>query len=274
MRRAWPALAALALLAGAGCGKSNLATTTSASTPVVTVAKTPGQPAKPPSSSAPKTPSARAPKVPGSSPVPVPLTLTPARAVAFSRAVQLTSADVPGAHEAPASKTPAAREREAARCGGQATPTIGGARSAELQRGHGLERETISSSVAVLQDAHSVERDLAYAATAAGLRCYQSVLTRSLRSEADPNVKLLGVAVAPLRVSIGGVGRAEGIRILARVGVPGAAVVVRLFVDAITLPYGPAEIDLFGTSFVQPVPVRTEEELLTLLHRRALAQKL
>ncbi len=49
---------------------------------------------------------------------------------------------------------------------------------------------------------------------------------------------------------------------------------MRLFVDAITLPYGPAEIDLFGTSFVQPVPVRTEEELLTLLHQRALAQKL
>ena len=55
---------------------------------------------------------------------------------------------------------------------------------------------------------------------------------------------------------------------------PGAGVVVRLFVDALTLPYGPAEIDLFGTSFVQPVAARTEQELLALLHERALAQQL
>jgi hypothetical protein len=263
-------LVVLAALAAAGCGKSDLASTSSSSTPVATVAKAPANPSAPGT----KPPSARAPKVPGSPPVAVPLALTAARAAAFARAVELTSADVPGAHEAPASKVPSAREREAARCGGQATPTLGGARSAELQRGRGLERETISSSVSVLHDAHGVERDLAYAATTAGLKCYYGVLTRSLQSEADPNIKLLGVKVEPLQVSVAGAGRAEGIRVLARVGVPGANAVVGLFVDAVTLPYGPAEIDLFGTSFVQPVPARTEQELLALLHRRALAQKL
>jgi hypothetical protein len=307
MRRLNAALLGLAALAAAGCGKSDLATTTSASTPARATAKAPAAPSNPATpggsgspgapgasggpgasgvpgesggageSSAPGTstsPPARTPKVPGSPPVSVPLALTAARAVAFAHAVRLTSADVPGAQELPPSKTPAAREREAARCGGQATPTVGGGRSADLQRGHGLERETISSSVTVLDNAHSVERDLAYAATTAGLKCYRDVLTRSLKAEADPNIKLLGVAVAPLRVSIAGAGRAEGIRIVARVGVPGPGVVLRLFVDAITLPYGPAELDLFGTSFVQPVPERTEEELLTLLHQRALTQNL
>ncbi len=100
------------------------------------------------------------------------------------------------------------------------------------------------------------------------------MLARSLQSEADPNIKLLGVRVAPLQISVAGAGRAEGIRILARVGVPGAGVVVRLFVDALTLPYGPAEIDFFGTSFVQPVAGRTEQELLSLLHQRAAAHRL
>lgn len=265
-RRLWVALGAVAALAAAGCGKSNLATTTTASAPVATVATAPSR--------APKTPPARAPKLQHTPSVPLPLALTAARAAAFARAVQLTSADVPGAHDTPRSSTPSAREREAARCGGRSAPTIGGGRSPELERGHGLERETIASSVEVLHDARSVERDLAYAQTTGGLHCYEHVLARSLQSEADPNIKLLGVRVAPLQIPVAGAGRAEGIRILARVGVPGAGVVVRLFVDALTLPYGPAELDFFGTSFVQPVAGRTEQELLSLLHQRAAAHRL
>ena len=162
-----------AALALAGCGKADLSTTTGASAPpakTATVAKEP----------APRTPAA-----------PVPLPLTAARAAAFAKAVELTGADVPGAHPARRSKTPLAREREAAQCGGRTAPAVGGARSPELQRGGALERESISSAVEVLRDAKSVERDLAYAQTAAGLRCYERVLSRSLRAEADPNIRML-----------------------------------------------------------------------------------
>jgi hypothetical protein len=247
-------LGAVAVLA-AGCGKSDLAST-SASTPAPAVTAKAAAPA------------------PEAAPVPVPLPLTPARSAAFARAIQLTTADVPGAHEATRTKPPLAREREAANCGGRSTPTVGGARSPELERGRGLDRETISSSVEVLHDAKSVERDLSYAQTKAGLHCYEHVLSRSLQAEADPNVRLLGVRVAPLAIPLAGVGHAKGIRIVASVGVPGAGAVVRLYVDAISLPYGPAEIDLFGTSFVQPVPERTEQELLELLHARARAHRL
>src|SRR4051812_11579390 len=150
------ALAALAVLAAAGCGKSDLVTNTATPASVTTV-------------------KAAAP-APKASAVPVPLRITPARSAAFARGVQLTAADLPGAHEAPRSQTPLAREREAAKCGGRSTPTVGSARSPEFERGRGLDRETISSSVEVLHDARSVERDLAYAQTTGGLRCYERVL--------------------------------------------------------------------------------------------------
>ncbi len=245
-----------AALALAGCGKSNLATTTAAAPSTArtaTIAKAPARRA---------------------SAVPLPLPLTAARAAAFAKAVELTGADVPGAHLARRSKTPLAREREAAQCGGRTAPAIGGGRSPELQRGRALERESLSSGVEVLRDQKSVERDLAYAQTPAGLRCYERVLSRSLRAEADPNIKIFDVRVAPLSVTVAGAGPARGIRILAHVGVPGAGVVVRLFVDAVSLPYGPAEINLYGTSFVQPIAERTEQELLALLRERARRQEL
>lgn len=50
--------------------------------------------------------------------------------------------------------------------------------------------------------------------------------------------------------------------------------VVRLFIDALSFGYGPAEIGLYATSFVQPEPLRTEQELLTLLRERAELQRL
>ena len=263
------AAASVILLAGAvaaavGCGKSDLASTTSSTTtktaPPARVATVPRAPAPP----------ARR----RQQAVPVPLKLTAARAGAFARAVMLTAADVPGAKPVARERTPAAREREAAQCGGRSAPAIGSGRSPELQRGRGLDRESVSSSVEVLHDAKAVERTLHATPSSAGLGCYERVLARSLHSEADPNIRLLGVKVAPLTLGIGSAGEARGLRILARVGVPGAGVVVPLYVDALSLGYGPAEIDLYATSFVQPVARRTEQELLALLHERARRQML
>ncbi len=256
--RALAALGAAAALAAAGCGKADLATDTSTTAGGQTPRAATKQAARPQPPPAVR-PAHR---------------LSAARAAAFARAVVLTAADVPGARAAPSSSPSSAREREATTCGGRTTPTIGEARSPELERGSGLDRESLSSSVQVLRDARSVERDLSGTATAGGLRCYERVLRRSLQKEADPNVRLLGIRVAPVHVTVDGAGEASGIRILARVGVPSAAAVVRLYVDALSVPYGPAEIDLYATSFVQPVAVRTEQELLQLLHERASRQRL
>ena len=59
-----------------------------------------------------------------------------------------------------------------------------------------------------------------------------------------------------------------------RVGIVGSRLAVALYVDALSLPYGPAELDLYTTSFVQPVALRTQQELLTLMRARALLHRL
>jgi hypothetical protein len=201
--------------------------------------------------------------------VSVPLPLTAARAASFASAVSLSRADLPGSAPSPRSKRNPSEEREAAKCGARETRAIGGGRSPDFQRGEGLDRESISSGVDVLSDARAVSGDLSYTASSAGLACYAKVLTKSLRGEADKSVRILGLHVSTLGLGIGPGQRAKGIRIAARVGIAGSGITVRLFVDALSLPYGPAELDLYTTSFVQPVAERTQSELLTLLSERA-----
>jgi len=217
-------------------------------------------------------PSARAPRPAHRSPpaerVTLPLPLTAARATGFAQAVTLHRADLPGAAPSARSETPPTQEREAAKCGARGTRAIGGGHSPDFQRGAGLDRESISSGVDVLTGAGAVGSDLAYTASHAGLACYSKVLGKSLRSEQDSHVRLLGVRVGRLRLPVGSE-QASGIRIAARVGIAGSGVTVRLFVDALSLPYGPAELDLYSTSFVQPVAERTQRELLVLLRKRA-----
>jgi hypothetical protein len=204
----------------------------------------------------------------------VPLPLTAARAARFAAAVALRRVDLPGSSPTARSRTPASEQREAAQCGQRSTRALGGGRSPNFERRDGLDRESISSGVEVLSDAGAVEGDLAYASSRAGLRCYAKVLAKSLRSERDSHVRLLGLRVGRLQLSVGAAGQASGIRIAARVGVAGAPVTVAVFVDALSLPYGPAELDLYSTSFVQPVPERTQSELLALLRERARRQRL
>lgn len=208
------------------------------------------------------------PSPPAAEHVAVPLALTAARAGGFARAVTLHRADLPGSSPSARSQTPPSREREAQNCGPDAPRAIGGARSPDFQRGAGLDRESISSGVDVLSGARAVRSDLAYAASRAGLACYSKVLGKSLSSEQDSHVRLLGVHVGHLRMPVG-TALANGIRITARVGISGSPVTVRLYVDALSLPYGPAELDLYSTSFVQPVAERTQQDLLTLLRERA-----
>jgi hypothetical protein len=251
------AVAALALLALCGCGKADLH-------------RASAQP-----SGRERTPRAAAPsrRAPAEA-VAVPLALTAARASSFSRAVSLRRVDLPGAVSSARSPTPASQEREAANCGGRPARVLGGGRSPNFQRGVGLDRESISSAVDVLSNASEVRRDLAYAASRAGLECYSKVLGKSLRGEASSRVRLLGVHVAQLGLDVGPLARATGLRITARVGIAGGGITVSLYVDALSLAYGPAELQLYTTSFVQPVPVRTQRELLGLLQARARLQRL
>lgn len=265
------AAAALAMvaLAASGCGKGAYreGSTASASLPPAS-----SGPLAPPAQGNPATPANPPPAA--SAPVPLPLPLTRARAEAFAHSVLLGRYDLPGSTPSARSKSSAAQEREAARCGGRKTEALGGASSPTFHRGAGLNREGISSSVQVLGDAAAVKGDLEYASSKAGLACYAKVLGQSLREEQNTHLKLRNVRVGRIGITIGPSERASGIRVTADVEVVKAQVQVRLFVDAVSLPYGPAELDVFATSFVQPEPERTERELLALLRERALLRKL
>jgi hypothetical protein len=256
---------AVALLAAVGCGKSNLVRPASAPS-ATTVPRLPK-----PSAPSPSVPGARQrlKRAVGEAGVAVPLALTAARAAAFERGVELRAADLPGARAERHGPTPRRQAEEAAKCGGRSTRAIGGGRSADLVRGRGLERESISSSVLVLADEATVARDIEYAESKAGLECYARIVGRNLAAEQRATVHVLGVHVTRIRVQVPGREVAAGIRIAARVGVPSSQLAVSLYSDALSLAYGPAELDLYATSFVQPEPVRSEQQLLTLMRDRA-----
>ncbi len=244
-------LRALALLAvvAAGCGKSNLIQGPSAS-----VKAPPGGHAGP----------ARAPKPPAPAAVAIPLKLTPARAAAFARAVNLTALDVPGSHRAP--PTPSLENgQEESQCGQGEAQAVGGGRSERLERGSALEAESISSTVIVLASAAAAQSDLAYAESPAGLRCYTKLLSRKLARESTADVAIDRVVVQRLKL----LGSASGVRITARISGVKSGLSLGLYVDAVAFQYGPAEVELYATSFVQPVPARTEQELLAVMRARA-----
>jgi hypothetical protein len=232
-----------------GCGKSNLPHGPSASV------RAPGAHARP----------ARAPKPAAPSVVAVPLKLTPARAAAFARAVNLTALDVPGSHRAPPTPSVETRQEESQQCGQGEARAVGGGRSARLERGSELEAESISSSVIVLASAAAAQTDLAYAESPAGLRCYTKLLSRKLARESTASVAIGRVLVQRLKL----LGSASGIRITARISGVKSGLTLGLYVDAVAFQYGPAEVELYATSFVQPVPARTEQELLAVMRARA-----
>ncbi len=253
----------VAALLALGCGKSDLPR------PAASAAAT--------SAGRAGTPSARAGRLPGLAakpvPVPIPLPLTNARARSFAGAVELVPVDVPGAKVDHEGHSNSQEEREASRCG-KAAAVLADGKSPKLHRGAGLAQEDISSSTEVLASAAAVKSNLASLRSSAGVRCYSRVLKAGLGREAGGGLRLLGLRIGRVNVAGAGGQGGEGLRIEAAVGLTGTAGVVRVFIDAVSFAYGPAEIDLYATSFVQPEPTRTEQQLLTLLRERASLQRL
>ena len=274
-----PVLALLTALAlsVAACGKSDLRT---GSGRREAPSGASAAPRTPPPAGAPGGPTASTPhhskpaKAIPQTGVPVPLALSTAHAASFARAVQLTLADVVGGRAQPHSATPRSEEEEAAKCAASRDGGFGGARSADFARGRGLEREEISSSIQVLSSEAAVRRDLEYAQSKQGLRCFARIVGRNAVSKAEQHVRLIGLDVATITVDLPAGLRAAGLRIAARVGVPGTRAQVSMFSDALSLGYGPAELNLYATSFVQPAPLRTEQQLLELMRERALRARL
>jgi hypothetical protein len=201
--------------------------------------------------------------------VAIPLKLTAARASAFAKAVNLLPVDVPGSHITPRSPNLESQKEEASQCAGGEAEAIGGGRSGKIHRGSELSSESISSSVIVLPSSRAAQADLAYADSRAGIACYGKILRKSLAGESTSGLSVGHVIVARLRVSSTRGPTARGIRISAHISGVRSGITISLFVDAIAFAYGPAEIELYSTSFIQPIAPRTEEGLLWVLQARA-----
>ena len=256
---------ALALAIGTlvmGCGKSNLVTHGAEASAPRPGALPPLRAHRP------------APGVSTLAPVAIPLKLTPERASAFARAVDLVPLDIPGSHTAPRSPKIESPREEATDCSHASQAPIGGGRSAKLDRGSELESESISSSVVVMPSEQTARADLAYANSATGLACYTRLLRRKLDEESNTTVKVGRVLVRALTVGSGSGLRASGLRIEAEISGAKGGLTLGLFVDALGFDYGPAEIELYATSFVQPMALKTEDNLLALMQARARLSRL
>ena len=254
--------AILLALGAAGCGKGNLISSHETTSTEARVARSP-----PAHAAAPR----RVPRLDE----PLPKLGSPPTAVqaaAFGRAVNLRLADVPGAHASRRS-TNRQRAQEARECEGGTTLGIGGSESLRFTRGKGLAREVISSGVAVLASERAARKDLRSVTSRAGIACYAEVVKRSLGRE-ENGLRLAALHVARLQVPLAGALHGNGIRVSMRITEIKTGISIPLFIDALVFVHQAAELELYASSYVQPEPERTEQQLLGLMEQRARLSKL
>ena len=200
--------------------------------------------------------------------------LTKARASAFARSVDLTLADLPGATISAPAKHPERATNEARSCGGStgASHELAQVQSPSFVRGAGLTREAISSTVTMLSNAGLAQRSVAPADSRKLLACYTRLVRRRLSGERLPGLQLGHIGLSVLPASLPDAKASFGIRISATLSSTRSGLAVRLYLDLLGFTQGAAEISLEATSFVQPEPIRTEQELLALMRARALQE--
>jgi hypothetical protein len=208
--------------------------------------------------------------------------LTPSRsqALAFARAVNLSVGDIPEAsiETKPSRKSDAKERREFQACerfvGWRQARTIAEASSPKLKRGQELEIELIRSSVAVVSNEQTVDRQFAFLASPAVRTCAARALTRNLDDKPLRNAHWARVTVSKLPVKAPGATATLGIRVEAMLDIAFSEVTVPIYVDELGFAIGRAEVGLLAASATQPVPASTEQELVALLLARAKAHSL
>jgi hypothetical protein len=193
--------------------------------------------------------------------------VTKAEGIAFAHAVNLTVADV---REATTSRRRRRSEHEPAECGlvGSAHEIVD-VKSPLLSRGAGLEKEQISSGVSILSSARVAEKDVASAQSAKGRACLARLLRQRLAGKVGKGVSFGHLALVSLPVQAPGADGSVGLRIVMSLIPDGTEVSIPAYVDLLVFTRGPAEISLVTISSVQPEPATTEQQLMSLLVRRA-----
>lgn len=270
---------ALAGASLASCGKGSLTstvvqTTSAATSPSSTTTA-------PPSTSTGTTPA------PGTSPSPGTTPSSPSResAVAFARAVNLTSDDVPGftpseKHNS-SSEHEKRLERAMLRCAGigTGTGTIGGTAKGvldESSKDFELKRQildfSVSSEVSVQSSAAQALRGLQAIRSPHVRSCFSRYLTLIFKSE-----QVKGATAGPVKIQAGtppapGTSGGFGWRVTATFDVHGVKLPV--YLDFLGFVDGPSEVTLTSSGLLRPFPASVQQHLFSLLLSRAKAHKL
>jgi hypothetical protein len=204
--------------------------------------------------------------------------VTRAQALAFARAVNLKTADIPEGsidHKNKAHSDPL-EQQELSRCESAArwrTKLIE-ASSPRFTRGKELEREEISSSVTVLGGGARTAPELSRLESSHVRDCIARVLTKRFAEKSIGEAHWGRFALSRLPVQAPGADGTIGIRASTTLNFSFSEISVPIYVDVLGFSAGPVAVGLVAVSATQPVPAATEQRLLILLLERTNAHPL
>ena len=204
--------------------------------------------------------------------------LTRSRAVAFARAVNLTSADVPGFTPSSRREGESAREKQLQsrlrQCVGPLS--FGGPLADAQSPAFKLRRDIldlgVSSEVAVAPTPALATRELAAIRGARARECFSHYLDLLLEGQRNLGAHLRPVSIASGTPPAPGASGSFGWRITATLTV--GRVPLSLYVDILGFILGPARVTLVSSGVLRPFPAAVQQRLYELLLARARARAL
>jgi hypothetical protein len=204
--------------------------------------------------------------------------LTRSRAVAFARAVNLRSADVPGFTPSSKREGEGAREKQLQsrlrQCVGSLS--FGGPLAAAQSPSFRLRRTIldlgVNSEVAVAPTPELAARELAAIRGARIRQCFSHYLDLLLEGQRKPGARLRPVSIASGTPPAPGANGSFGWRITATFAV--GRIPVSLYVDILGFILGPARVTLVSSGALRPFPAAIQQRLYALLLSRAGARAL
>jgi hypothetical protein len=195
------------------------------------------------------------------------------RALAFARAVNLSSTDVPGFTATPNHQGSSASEKQLEhqmlRCAGLGggTAAIAEQSSNDFRLKRGIVDLSVSSEVAVESSPAQAQKMLAAIHSAHVRGCFTSFLTQIFKGE-----RVKGATAGPVTIQSGtppapGMSGSFGWRVTATFEVHG--VKVPIYLDFLGFVHGPSEVTLLSSGLLRPFPAEVQQHLFTLLLTRA-----
>jgi hypothetical protein len=200
------------------------------------------------------------------------------RALAFARAVNLTTADVPGftpsakhQHDSPREK---ALERQMLRCAGAAGPAkaIAEEGSKDFELKHAILDFSVSSEVSVQPDTARAGKGLSAIRGTRARGCFSRYLEQSFSAQ-----RIKGATLGPVSIQSGtppapGTSGSFGWRVTATFVLRGVS--VPIYLDFLGFTVGRCEVTLLSTGLLRPFPAAVQQQLFTTLLSRAKAHRL